>query len=210
MGGELEGVTLNDPPLQIFTFSSGIDKRGVTVTVISNGAVIVGTVLSFTVTVCVAVAMFPALSVTVQVTVVVPNGNTVGALLLTEATLQLSEVIGVPNVTLNATQELFALTTKLTGATIVGFCVSITVTVKLAVLVFPAASVAVYVTVVVPSENTSPELCVLVIVTPAQLSVIVGVVQVAVALQFPVLLLMIRFAGIFVITGAKLSTTVIN
>jgi hypothetical protein len=151
--------------------------------------------------------MFPALSVTVQVTIVVPIGNTVGALLLTEATLQLSEVIGVPNVTLNATQELFALTNKLTGATIVGFCVSITVTVKLAVLVFPAASVAVYVTVVVPSGKTSPGLCELVIVT-AQLSVIVGVIHVAVALQFPVLLLMIKFAGIAVITGAKLSTTV--
>ena len=39
---------------------------------------------------------------------------------------------------------------------ILGFSLSITVTVKLDVLIFPLASVAVYITVVVPIEKTPP------------------------------------------------------
>ena len=57
---------------------------------------IVGFALSVTVTNCVAVAVFPELSVTVQVTVVFPNGKAAGALLVNEATEQLSPVVGVP------------------------------------------------------------------------------------------------------------------
>ena len=172
------------------------------------GATIVGFVLSFTVTTCVAVAVFPASSVTVQVTVVAPIGKVAGALFVTEATPQLSAVVGVPNVTPKALHEEFALTVTAAGAVMVGFCVSFTVTVKLAVLVFPAASVAVYVTVVVPNANTEPEACVVVKVTPAQLSVAVGAVQVTVALQEPVVLPAVMFAGIPEITGAALSITV--
>ena len=80
---------------------------------------------------------------------------------------------------------------------------------KLAVVVFPAASVAVYVTVVVPKANTDPELCELVNVTPEQLSVAVGAVHVAIPLQEPIVLPIVMFAGKAVITGALLSTTVI-
>ena len=58
--------------------------------------------MSFTVTVCVAVAVLPEPSVTVHVTVVVPNGNVAGALFVTLATEQLSDVIAEPNDTLVA------------------------------------------------------------------------------------------------------------
>jgi len=46
------------------------------------GAVIAGGVVSVMVTVWVAVALFPAVSVAVQVTTVVPTGKVAGALLL--------------------------------------------------------------------------------------------------------------------------------
>jgi hypothetical protein len=59
-----------------------------------------------------------------------------------------------------------------------GFSVSFTVTSNEHVTELPAASVAVYVTVVVPTGKTSPGLWVLVMVTPVQLSDSVGAVQV--------------------------------
>ena len=65
-----------------------------------------------------------------------------------------------------------------------------------------------YVTVVVPKANTEPEACDVVKVTPAQLSVAVGAVQVTVALQEPVVFPTMMFAGIPAITGAALSITV--
>ena len=49
-----------------------------------------------TTTSCVAAAVLPDASVTVQVTTVVPNGYEDGASLVTEATLQLSLVVGDP------------------------------------------------------------------------------------------------------------------
>src|SRR6185369_17023384 len=70
---------------------------------------------------------------------------------------------------------------------IVGFSVSLTVTVKLHVALFPAASLAVYVTVRTPTGNTlplaGPAVCV--IVTPGQLSAAVGAVQLTAAPQTP-------------------------
>jgi hypothetical protein len=45
------------------------------------------------------VAVFPDPSVTVHVTVVVPNGKVAGALLVTAATVQLSAVVGTPSET---------------------------------------------------------------------------------------------------------------
>jgi hypothetical protein len=114
-----------------------------------------GLVLSFTVTVCVAVAVLPEPSVTVHVTVVVPNGNGDGALFVTLATVQLSEVVGVPIFTLNATHEAFAFTVTFDGAVIVGFVLSFTVTVCVAVAVLPDPSVTVHVTVVTPNGNVA-------------------------------------------------------
>ena len=63
---------------------------------------------------------------------------------------------------------------------ITGLVLSTTVTVNEVVLLFPATSVNVYVTVVVPTANTSPELLVDDTVTvPLQLSIAVGAVHVA-------------------------------
>src|SRR5439155_10281455 len=63
------------------------------------GAVMVGFSWSLTVTICVAVAGLPLLSVTVQVTVVSPLRNSAGASLETLATAQLSPVTGLPRST---------------------------------------------------------------------------------------------------------------
>ena len=81
------------------------------------------------VNVCVAVAVFPLVSVTVHVTVVFPNGNEFGALFVTEATAQLSEVTGVPKVTLFALHPLLVVMDTVAGAVIDGTVVSLSVTV---------------------------------------------------------------------------------
>ena len=58
--------------------------------------------LSSTVTSCVAVAVLPFTSVTVQVTVVVPTGYVFGASLVVLWTPQLSAVVAFPRVTFAA------------------------------------------------------------------------------------------------------------
>ena len=141
--------------------------------VILAGATIVGNVTSETVTVWVAVAVFPLPSFTVHVTVVVPRGKTVGALLVIWATEQLSAVTGVPKTTLNAAHALFALTVTLAGAVIVGVVTSVTVTNWVAVDVFPLPSITVQITVVVPSVNDAGAL--FVTETTEQLSAVTGV-----------------------------------
>jgi len=102
----------------------------------------VGAVQSLTVTVCVAVAVLPLPSVTVHVTVVEPSGNAPGALFVTLATEQLSEVVGVPSMTPTAVHPLFVHTITGDGAIMVGLTVSgVTVTVTVFdVAVHPFAS----------------------------------------------------------------------
>ena len=56
------------------------------------------------------------------------------------------------------------------GQLIVGNCVSLTVTVKVQLAVWPLASVAVLVTVVVPVANVEPLAGTLTTLTPGQLS----------------------------------------
>ena len=119
-------------------------------TVIAVGATMVGTDVSCIVTNCVAVAVFPAASVTVHVTVVAPIGKVVGALFVTVATVQLSAVSGVPNATFKAKQSLLVETVTAVGAVMVGTATSLTVTVCVLVVVFPDPSTAVHVTVVTP------------------------------------------------------------
>ena len=60
------------------------------------------------------------------------------------------------------------------GHAMVGFSVSLTVTVKVHVAVLPDASVAVQVTVVVPFGKAVPEAGEQLVVTPGQLSLAVG------------------------------------
>jgi hypothetical protein len=63
----------------------------------------------------------------------------------------------------------------LAGQVMIGFSVSLTVTVNVQLAVLPAASVAVLVTVVVPFGKTEPDGGLLTMVTSEQLSVAVGV-----------------------------------
>ena len=120
-------------------------------TVNPAGQIIVGGRLSETVTVWLQVALFPLLSVTVQITVVKPIGKADGALLLTEATPQLSAVTGVPSATPVAVQPVLVVAVTFAGQLMVGFTLSETVTVWLQVALFPLLSVTVQVTVVTPS-----------------------------------------------------------
>ena len=89
---------------------------------------------------------------------------------------------------------------------ITGLVLSCTVTLNEQVDVFPAASVAVYVTTVVPRAKTDTGLFVLVKVNaPAQLSDTVGAVQLTVAWQ-EAFAFTVMFEGHPVITGLVLST----
>ena len=106
------------------------------------GQVIVGFLVSFTVTICVQVSVFPAASFAVQVTVVSPIGKTNGALFVTVTVpLQLSDVVGVPKSTPDAVHKFAsAETTTVAGQVIIGFWVSFTITFWVAVSVFPLPS----------------------------------------------------------------------
>jgi hypothetical protein len=80
---------------------------------------------------------------------------------------------------------------------------STTVTVKLQVVLFPAASVTSNVLVVVPTGKVAPEAkpVVCVVVAPEQLSVPTGVVYVTAAPQVPVVLFTEMFAGQLMVGG---------
>src|SRR5205085_2714433 len=123
----------------------------------SAGQVIVGFSWSLTVTFCIADAVLPEVSVTVQVTVVVPCGKTAGASLTTLATPQLSAVAGVPRFTFAfAALHLpgsVGTSGRSAGAVIVGGSLSCTVTFCVAVALLPEPSTTVHVTTVVPSGN---------------------------------------------------------
>ena len=94
-------------------------------------------------------AVLPLPSVTVHVTVVVPNGNAPGALFVTLATLQLSAVTGVPRNTPVAVHPLLVQAVALAGAVIVGLIISgalVTVTAAVvAVQLLSSFTVTVYV-----------------------------------------------------------------
>ena len=167
------------------------------------GAVIVGKTLSTTDTVCVAVLIFPAPSVTVQVTVVEPAGKVVGALFVTEATEQLSAVMGVPKTTPVAEVQPVAIT--LAGAVMVGKTLSVTVTVCVAVFIFPAPSVTVQVTVVTPKGKAVGAL--FVVEATEQLSAVMGVPNATPVAVQAVLIVAVTLAGA-VIVGKTLSVTV--
>ena len=68
--------------------------------------------------------MLPEPSVTVQVTVVVPIGKIAGASFETDATLQLSDVTGVPSSTPIASQPKLGVTVTFNGAVSTGAVLS--------------------------------------------------------------------------------------
>jgi hypothetical protein len=165
----------------------------------------VGFTLSLTVTVCTQVAVFPLLSVTVQVTLVTPIANAPGALFVTEATPQLSAVVGVPRATPVAVQPVFVLAVTFAGHVMVGFTLSLTVTVCTQVAVLPLLSVTVQVTLVTPIANAPGAL--LVTEATPQLSAVVGVPRATPVAVQPVLVVAVTFAG-QVMVGFTLSLTV--
>ena len=151
--------------------------------------------------------VFPAASVPVTVTSVVPTGNTLpeAGTLTNVAPAQLSEIVGV-KVTTASHSPGSLLTIISAGQVTTGASSSFTVTLKVHTLVFPAASVPVTVTSVVPTGNTLPEAGTLTNVAPAQLSEIVGV-KVTIAEHNPTSLDTVISAG-QVTTGSSLSSTV--
>ena len=89
-----------------------------------------------------------------------------------------------------------------------GFSSSVTVTVKVPVVVFPLMSAAVKLTVVEPTGKVSPLLCEEVNVAMAQLSAPVGSVQLTTAEQLPASLVCVMLAGVPLRDGASSSVTV--
>src|SRR5260221_14787808 len=107
---------------------------------------------------CWQVAVFPLLSIAVQVTTLVPSRKAGGALLVTLATPQLSAVTGVPSDTFVALQPELAVTIRLVGQVIAGVVWSRTTTICWQVAVFPLASATVQVITFVPTGTKAGEL----------------------------------------------------
>ncbi len=132
-----------------------------------------GAVVSSTVTTWVAVPILPAASLAVHVTVVGPNGNVIGASLASHTTPTASVAVAVPMATGVCVPVASAVT--FAGATTTGRVVSTTATVNVdGAEVFPAASRAAQVTVVVPIAKVDPETGAHVSDATATLSVAVG------------------------------------
>jgi hypothetical protein len=147
-----------------------------------EGQVMVGAMKSRTITNWIQVAVLPLLSTAVQVTALVPEAKMAGALFVTVAMPQLSEVTGVPSATLVALQPELAVTVTFEGQEIVGGVWSRTTTSCWQVAVLPLLSTTVQVTVFVPSGNAAGAL--LVKVATPQLSLVTGAPKLAlVALQ---------------------------
>jgi hypothetical protein len=127
-------------------------------------------------------------------------------LFVTLATAQLSLVTGVPRLTLVAVQAELAATIKSAGQRIVGFSVSVTVTVKVQLLWLPFASVAVLVTVVVPTGNVLPLAGLLATFATLQLSVALTV-KVTLRLHWPASAASTTLGGQRMV-GGVVSTTV--
>jgi hypothetical protein len=123
---------------------------------------------------------------------------------------QLSDAVGGVQVAM-ALHDVLAATEMLDGHPVItGFVLSLTVTLNVHVAVLPAASVAVYVTGVVPIEKSEPEVCVLVKVEIEQLSDAVGGVHVTKPIQ-AALAETVTFDGHPLMIGFVLSfTTTLN
>src|SRR5687768_1849594 len=122
--------------------------------------VITGSVLSSTITLNEQVEIFPPASVAVYVTTVVPKSKTVPGFFVLAKVVpeQLSDTPGVVQFTM-ARHDASAVTVMFEGHPVsVGLVLSRTKTLNEQVDVFPAASVAVYVTTVVPRPKVVPGL----------------------------------------------------
>ena len=154
------------------------------VVTIFAGQVIVGSCVSLTVTVNVQVFILLDASFAVTVTVVVPTGkkDPEAGLLVTVTPGQLSVATGGGHETMAPHWPAVLLVTILAGQVTVGNCVSTTLTLKVQVPTFPAGSVAVTVTTVVPTGKKDPDGGVTVTtITPGQLSLTPGVGKLTIA-----------------------------
>jgi hypothetical protein len=138
-----------------------------------------------------------------------PLGNPAVCVMTNPAQLSLAAGAGQNTIAPQLPGVLFTL--MFTGHDVnTGTWLSVTVTVKVHVLVFPLASVAVNVLVVIPIGNDEPDgnpvVCVNVI--PEQLSFAAGATQVTTAEQVPGVLLTETLTGHEVNTGNWLSITV--
>lgn len=138
----------------------------------------VGFWLSLTVTVKLQVAVLLEASVAVQVTVVTPLWKVEPDAGEQDAVApgQLSVGVGVAYVATAEQSPAAVLSVMFAGQVMLGFCVSFTRTVNVQVAVLLEASVAVQVTVVVPTWKVEPDAGEQEAVAPGQLSVGVGVV----------------------------------
>ncbi len=151
----------------------------------------------------------PALSVAVYVTVVIPNGN-----ISPELCVELNKLMPQLSVAFGAAQLIAASQTLkpvfaiiLTGQPVItGFSASTILILKEQIAVSPALSVAVYVTVVIPNGNISPELCVELNKIMPQLSVAIGAAQLITASQTLRPVFAEILTGQPVITGFSAST----
>jgi hypothetical protein len=151
--------------------------------------------------------VLPAASVTVQVTAVTPAAKVVDvALLVTEATPQLSAVAGEPRLTPVAVQPVLVAVLMSAGQVMVGRTLSLTVTVWVQEAALPAASVTVQVTAVTPAAKVVDVTLLLTEATP-QLSNVVGSPRSTPVAVQPVLVVALTSAG-QVMVGARLSVTV--
>jgi hypothetical protein len=120
---------------------------------------------------------------------------------------QLSVAVGAVQVAI-ALQDALADNVILLGHPVItGLLLSTTTMLNVHVDVLPEPSVAVYVTGVVPIENSDPDVWLLLRLESEQLSVAVGAVQVAAALHDP-FADKVMVAGHPVITGLVLSITI--
>jgi hypothetical protein len=170
------------------------------------GRVRTGAVLSPTVTVKVPEAAFPAASVAVQVTVVVPIGNVdpEAGVQTTATGPSIASTAEAVNVAI-APAALVAPRVSFAGRVRTGAVLSPTVIVKLPEAVFPAASVAVQLTVVVPIGNVDPEAGVQITATGPSIASRADALKVAIA-PAGLVAARVSFAG-SVRTGAVLSPT---
>src|SRR5215204_739123 len=144
-------------------------------TTMSSGTVMIGGVVSCTVTVNDAVAVLPASSVAAHCTTVSPIGNVEPeggsqTIVMLPPTLSCMSILFLSNVALPSTTSVadtvkltlapsgpVASTTMSSGTVMIGGVVSCTVTVNDAVAVLPASSVAAHCTTVSPIGNVEPE-----------------------------------------------------
>jgi hypothetical protein len=172
------------------------------------GHVTVGFSSSTTVTVYVHDVAWPAASVAVLVMVVVPIGSVAGdaVSLVTAVTPTLSVAVATLRATVRVAFPTSVVVCTFAGHEMAGASLSTTLITKEQVAVLPAASTAVYVTVVgADTGNAEPDECVLVSDVTAMLSVAVGAVHEAVPVLAPGDVLIVCDAG-QLIRGLSLSS----